>query len=127
MILNISVGIICVFIQLCLCIKHNLYDLIEVLRFNALKSSPQSTKECSKTKYLYIKGSYGRTANQFVQLSHGLWFSEMTNRTFILPVFGDLLLKSMDVKLLKKNFCIHDGNLHGVFNQDVLKLGISFD
>lgn len=64
--------------------------------------------ECSNDKFLSIGGAQGRTGNNFIQFSHGLWFASVTNRTFVNPDFANSLFPHVDQSLLKSLFCIVD-------------------
>lgn len=42
---------------------------------------------CSTTHFTKIEYVYGRSGNHFIQLVHGIWISDITRRTLIIPEF----------------------------------------
>lgn len=91
----------------CLEVKDTIYS-----RFNKLKEYAKQRRKssgyCSTEKFLGIGGFQGRTGNNFIQFSHGLWFADATNRTYIMPKDSDALLMPFDQTLFREMFCVVD-------------------
>ena len=94
---------------------HRLREIATESRRNATYSPLTG---CSNSRFLKIGGGDGRTGNNFIQFSHGLWFASMSKRTYILPDFTHRITNHIDLGLLRTLFCVKDYST----SSDVVKL-----
>lgn len=86
--------------------KSLLEDILA--RLKVLRETADSIPKlsCRSDYFLTITHGVGRTGNNLIQYSHGLWFAAVTGRTFLSPVAFDQMLTPFDLKQLKSIFCI---------------------
>lgn len=62
--------------------------------------------ECSKTRFIVVtEYQFGRTGNQFLSFTHGVWFAERLNATFVTPKYMQEIFSAFDTTLTEQLYC----------------------
>lgn len=94
--------------------KHNETGLVRdmlnlrlrTLKRFALQDSHSHRKTCSTSQYIIITEiQWGRTGNQLIALTHGVWFAEKFNATLVVPKYMHNVFEPFDTTVLQSLFC----------------------
>lgn len=86
---------------------RNILDLrLNTLKRFAKAGTVSRRKPCSKTKYIIITEiQWGRTGNQLISLTHGVWFADKFDATLVVPKYMHNVFETFDTTLLQSIFC----------------------
>ena len=117
--INIALLIIIAITEKVIC--DNLYQILKS-RSDLLKSialTGSSKKTCSTTNFIFISEyAYGRSGNNLIEFTHGLWLSNQLNRTLAPPPWMKPILEPFNTSTLKSLFCYE-------FDLDLKKPGLN--
>ena len=65
--------------------------------------NPRAT--CGSNGFLILKKKFGRHSNFFIQICHGLWLAETSNRTLVVPSDMKDVFKYFNLENVQRQFC----------------------
>lgn len=75
-------------------------------QFSTSSSRPDSKLSCSELRYVFISEfPFGRSGNNLIEFTHGLWLASKLNRTLAVPEWMEKVLAPFDTKVLASQFC----------------------
>lgn len=70
------------------------------------RTRPKRTNDCPTNRYIQITGGqWGRTGNQIIAFTHGVWFADLMNATLIVPHYMTDIFTPFKTSLVSSLYC----------------------
>lgn len=87
--------------------KQVLKTRLEQLKtFASVSKHSSESSACSTTKFVVVtEYAFGRSGNNLIEFTHGLWIAKLFNATFAPPIWMQGILQPFDTTLLNSLYC----------------------
>lgn len=87
-----------------------------MIRLRRIGMMAHQSSHCSETKFLFLRGTFGRSGNNVIQVTHMLWMSKVLNRTLLIPQVFNSIFQAHDLSALHTAYCFKIANGMGFPN-----------